>query len=125
MPPRPATNIFNLFFDKRKVSNYYTCMEGVSFLLLCSGIGAGALAALAISLGWEKRTYALRTRLDAAEADLALLNGRVLAEIKRRSGKEGLDQRSRNREIEALARDLPTEKNEQIVQRPWWEVVKS
>lgn len=100
-------------------------MEGVSFLLFAMVLGASVVGGLAVALGWEKRTYGLRTRMDAAEADLALLNGRVLAEIKRRSGKEGLEQRSRNREIEDMARTLPAEKNEQIVQKGWWESVKT
>ena len=104
---------------------YRACMEGVSFLLFGLILGAGVVGGLAVALGWEKRTYGLRTRLDAAEADLALLNGRVLAEIKRRSGKEGLEQRARNKEIDELARNLPPEKNEQIVPKAWWESVKA
>ena len=98
----------------------------VAFPVLIAAILSGAIVgAVATVLGWEKRTYGLRTRLDAAEADLALLNGRVLAEIKRRSGKEGLEQRARNKEIDELARNLPPEKNEQIVPKAWWESVKA
>jgi hypothetical protein len=100
-------------------------MDYAILVLIAVVLGGGVAGALVVVLGWEKRTYGLRTRMDAVEADTALLNGRVLAEIKRRSGEAGLAQRSRNKEIEDLARSLPTEKKVQELSPAWWEMNES
>jgi hypothetical protein len=92
-------------------------------VLIAACFGGGTVGGLVIALGWEKRTYATRTRVDAIEVSLELLKSQLLAEIKRRAGKEGLDQRSRNKEIEELARSLPAQKKTPVndFAPAWWE----
>jgi hypothetical protein len=93
-------------------------------VLIASVLGGGVAGALAVVLGWELRTLRLKHRVDALELAAELLKGQLLAAIKRAAGKEGLDQRARNKEIEELARSLPAKKNvqpESIYERPWWE----
>jgi hypothetical protein len=91
-------------------------------MLIAAVVGGGVLGALVVVLGWEKRTYATRTRVDAIEMSLELLKQQLLGEIKRRAGREGLDQKARNREIEELARNLPAQNKVQEPTKPWWEM---
>jgi hypothetical protein len=98
-------------------------MDTAILVLIAACFGGGTVGGLVIALGWEKRTYATRTRVDAVEVSLELLKSQLLAEIKRRAGKEGLDQRARNKEIEDLARNLPAQKNTPAPNfaPAWWE----
>lgn len=89
-------------------------------LVLAAGVAGGTLAAW----GGVRRTLALKTRVDAIELDLELFKRQLVAEVKRRSGAEGLAQAKRNREIEELARNLPTQKNVPVTnnfEQAWWE----
>jgi hypothetical protein len=101
---------------------YRASMDTAILVLIAACFGGGTVGGLVIALGWEKRTYATRTRVDAVEVSLELLKSQLLAEIKRRAGKEGLDQRARNKEIEELARNLPAEKKVQELPPAWWEM---
>jgi hypothetical protein len=89
-------------------------------LVLGGGTAGGVLGAWAS----VRRTLALKTRVDALELDLELFKRQLVAEVKRRAGQEGLDQRKRNKEIEEMVRNLPTEKKVQPVNNfepAWWE----
>lgn len=92
-------------------------------LVLGGGVAGGALSAW----GGIRRTLALKTRVDALELDLEVFKRQLVAEVKRRSGAEGLAQTKRNKEIEELARNLPSQKNVQTqpqFEQPWWERVE-
>jgi len=96
-------------------------------MLIALVLGAGAAGGLLSAWGCARRTLALKTRVDALELDLELFKRQLVAEIKRRAGQEGLDQRKRNKEIEELARSLPAQKNVQqapVFEQAWWEKVE-
>jgi hypothetical protein len=99
-------------------------METAILVLIAAVLGGGVVGGLAVVLGWEIRTLRLKHRVDALELGAELLKQQLVAAIKRAAGKEGLDQRARNKEIEELARSLPARKNvqpESNFDRPWWE----
>ena len=99
-------------------------MDTAILMMIALVLGGGTCGGLLGAWGAVRRTLALKTRLDALELDLELFKRQLVAEIKRRSGQEGLDQRKRNKEIEDLVRNLPTEKNVQPVNNfapAWWE----
>jgi hypothetical protein len=99
-------------------------MDTAILMLIALVLGAGTCGGLLGAWGQVRRTLGLKTRVDALELDLETFKQRLVAEVKRRSGQEGLDQRKRNKEIEELARNLPTEKNVQPVNNfapAWWE----
>lgn len=102
-------------------------MEAAILVTIAIVLGAGTCGGLLGAWGAVRRTLALKTRLDALELDLELFKRQLVAEIKRRSGQEGLDQRKRNKEIEDLVRNLPAQKNVQSpnnFDQPWWERVE-
>jgi hypothetical protein len=90
-------------------------------MLIALVLGASVTGAVVAVLGWELRTLRLKHRVDALESSYELLRNQVLGEIKRRAGRDGLDQKARNKEIEDLARTLPTEKK--VEQPVWWEAI--
>lgn len=98
-------------------------METAILVLIATVLGGGILGALVIAVGWELRTLRLKRRVDAIEEAVEALNGRHLAAVKRAAGKEGLEQRARNKEIEELARTLPAQNKVQESAKPWWEEV--
>jgi alpha-beta hydrolase superfamily lysophospholipase len=110
--------------DSWKESSYRASMDTAILVLIASVLGGGVAGALAVTLGWEIRTLRLKHRVDALDIACELLKQQLVGAIKRAAGKEGLDQRARNREIEELARKLPAEK---IVPQPppaWWETAE-
>jgi hypothetical protein len=97
-------------------------MDTAILMLITLVLSAAIAGALAITLGWEFRTLRLKHRVDALEIASELLKNQLVASIKRQAGKEGLDQRARNKEIEELARNLPAKINVQEPPPAWWEV---
>lgn len=96
-------------------------MDTAIIMLIAAGLGAGVAGGLLTAWGCEARTRGLKNRVDALEILTELLKGQLVAEIKRRAGAEGLDQRKRNKEIEDLARNLPTKINMPTYEQAWWE----
>ena len=99
-------------------------MDNAILVLIALVLGGGTAGGLLGAWGGIRRTLALKTRVDALELDLELFKRQLVAEIKRRSGQEGLDQRKRNKEIEDLVRNVHVEKNVEPVSNfapAWWE----
>lgn len=99
-------------------------MDTAILMLIALVLGAGAAGGLLSAWGAVRRTLGLKTRLDALELDLEVFKRQLVAEVKRRSGAEGLAQTRRNKEIEELARILPAKINEQSAPNfapAWWE----
>jgi hypothetical protein len=99
-------------------------MDTAIIMLIAAALGAGVAGGLLAAWGCERRTLGLKNRVDALEILCELLKGQLVAEIKRRAGSEGLDQRRRNKEIEDLARNLPAKINmpvQPVFEQPWWE----
>jgi len=96
-------------------------LDGVYLLILCifASLGMGLAGSW---LGWSLCTLRLKSRMDALEEAHEALSARHLAAVKRQAGREGLEQRARNKEIEELARDLPAEKKVQEPPAAWWEL---
>jgi len=102
-------------------------MDTAILVLIAAVLGGGVCGGTLSAWGLAKRTLGLKTRVDAMEIDLEVFKQRLVAEVKRRSGQEGLDQRKRNKEIEDLVRNLPAQKNVQPAnnfETPWWEKVE-
>jgi hypothetical protein len=94
--------------------------------LVAALLAASVVGGLATAWGWEKRTLALKTRVDALEIAVELFKGQLVGEIKRRSGAEGLKKRAENKEMEELAQLLQLKNKVQngsqlSTERPWWE----
>jgi len=103
-------------------------MDFAILVLITAVLGGGVCGGALSAWGQARRTLGLKTRVDALELDLELFKRQLVAEIKRRSGQEGLDQRKRNKEIEDLARSVHEKKNVQPAnnfEQPWWERVES
>jgi len=99
-------------------------MDTAILVLIAAVLGGGVCGGALSAWGIAKRTLGLKTRVDAMEIDLEVFKQRLVAEVKRRSGQEGLDQRKRNKEIEELVRNLPANKNVQPAgnfELAWWE----
>jgi hypothetical protein len=99
-------------------------MNDAQMLLLWCSLASLGMGLAGSWLGWRLCTLRLKSRMDALEEAHEALSGRHLAAVKRAAGKEGLDQRARNKEIEELARKLPTEIKVAEVDKPWWETVE-
>jgi hypothetical protein len=100
-------------------------MDTAILMLIALVLGAGTAGGLLGAWASVRRTLALKTRVDALEIDLELFKRQLVAEVKRRAGQEGLDQRKRNKEIDELVRNLPTEKKVQPEHNfapAWWEI---
>jgi len=99
-------------------------MDTAILMLIALVLGAGTCGGVLGAWGLMKRTLGLKVRVDALELDLETFKQRLVAEVKRRSGQEGLDQRKRNKEIEELARSLPAQKSspQATFEPAWWEV---
>lgn len=99
-------------------------MDTAILVLIAVVLGGGVAGGTLSAWGVVRRTLGLKTRVDALELDLELFKRQLVAEVKRRSGAEGLAQTKRNKEIEELARTLPTQKNVQVtnnLEQAWWE----
>ena len=99
-------------------------MDTAILMLIALVLGSGAAGGLLSAWGAVRRTLGLKTRLDALELDLEVFKRQLVAEIKRRSGAEGLAQTRRNKEIDDLARNMHTKINEQPAPNfgpAWWE----
>ncbi len=104
---------------------YRASMDTAIIMLIAAGLGAGVAGGLLSALGCETRTRGLKNRVDALEILTELLKGQLIAEIKRRAGAEGLDQRKRNKEIEAEVQNLHTKIKSPpypTYEQPWWEI---
>jgi hypothetical protein len=104
---------------------YRACVETAILVLIAAVLGGGVAGAFAVILGWEIRTLRLKHRVDALELGAELVKNQLVASIKRAAGKEGVDQRARNKEIEELARKLPAENKVQELPKAWWETNES
>lgn len=94
--------------------------------LVAALLAASVVGAAATTWAWERRTLALKTRVDALEIAVELFKGQLVGEIKRRSGAEGLKKRAENREMEDLAQMLQLKNKVQngsqlSTEVPWWE----
>ena len=96
-------------------------METAILVLISAVLGGALVGGVAVVWGWEIRTLRLKQRVDGLELSYELVKGQLVAEIKRRAGGEGTAQRARNKEIEDLARTLPTQKIVQELPSAWWE----
>jgi hypothetical protein len=100
-------------------------MNTAILVLIAAVIGGGMCGALAITWGMHLKLLALKNRVDASEISLETLKNQLVAEIKRRAGEKGRDQRIIDREVEALARSLPAKNIPPTFERQWWEVEQS
>jgi hypothetical protein len=100
-------------------------MDTAILVLIAAVIGGGVTGAVATTWGLHLNLLRLKNRVDASEISLETLKNQLVAEIKRRAGEKGRDQRMIDKELETLARSLPAKNIPPTFERQWWEVEQS